>query len=79
MYPYTIGTLVKIEETHINGKLVDVSKENMIGYITGFLSDITGLLNALEEGKVEGNPLYQVYVFQHGRHRSAFHSYITLP
>lgn len=75
MTPYPKGTLVKIEKMYINARLVDVSKENVIGYITGLLNEF----NVLEEGQTESNPLYQVYLFQYGRHRSAFHSYITLP
>jgi hypothetical protein len=73
MTPYPKGTLVKIEKMFLAGRLVNLSKDNLIGYITGIAGDD---FNRDRDGI--DSPLYQVYLFQQGRHHLAFHIYITV-
>lgn len=65
---YPLGTLVRIQKIIINALLTDVSEKDMIGYITHAEKGLTRYPEWV---------FYEVYIFQEGRKRGAYHHHLA--
>lgn len=65
MTRYPEGTLLKIEKLTTASGIVDITKENMYGYVTGWWTGAGGV------------PYYYVYLFPTGKKHITNHHYVS--